>query len=299
MTILTPAGLVLVDASTNMYSTFGQQRGEVTTPALFQSKPFQGGFQDFRFRPSFEGPVSWECGPKRRSLREDLIFYWCNGEPQGLDLDAPTLVSLSQYPLRIIAAEWMVYLQVIYHTTKQYEFTPDTVSAALEQISTLYTNLSELQKWARRNMATTYKLRYAIDFLKSNTMFDQDMDLKALLLQDYSHIASTVDLYGRRLNEMVPIVTSIIQLIDSRRSLIETTNVSRLTHLAMVFVPLTFASQLFSMQDEVAPGGKSFWLYFAVAIPLCFIVYLVARPPTTGIIARAIWNSKRMRLLRG
>jgi len=275
----TEAGLILVDPSTSMFCVSERQDDTEAMPVFVQSQPFQGGFEHFLPRPAFTGLVSARSKPERRSLLEDLVFYWRNGQPQGFDSNTLTLVSLSQYPLRIVAAEWMVYLQVMYHSTKQYEFTPGTISAALEQISVLYADLSDLQKWARRNMATSYKLRYVIDFLRVNTIYDQDVELKTLLLRDFNHIASTAELYSCRLNEMIPIVTSLIQIIDSRRSLIETANISRLTHLAMVFVPLTFITGLFSMKDTMTPGGRSFWLYFAIAIPMCLIVYLLARPP--------------------
>lgn len=277
----TEAGLVLVDPSTSIFYASERQDDTGAMPVSFQSQSFNGGFENFLPRPAFTGLVNSRSEPERRSLLEDLVFYWRNGQPQaqGFDSNTPTLVSLSQYPLRIVAAEWMVYLQVMYHSTKHYEFTPGTISAALEQISVLYADLSGLQKWARRNMATSYKLRYVIDFLRVNTIYDQDAGLKTLLLRDFNHIASTAELYSSRLNEMVPIVTSLIQIIDSRRSLIETANISRLTHLALVFVPLTFITGLFSMKDTMTPGGKSFWLYFAIAIPTCLIVYLLARPP--------------------
>ena len=297
----TKTGLVLVDPSTSMFCVSKHQADKAAMPVVLQSQPFQGGFEDFLSQPAFTGFAN--SGPRleRHSLLEDLLFYWRNGQPQGLDLNGPTLISLSQYPLRIIAAEWMVYLELMYHSTKQYEFTPGTIPTALEQISTLYADLSNLQKWGRRGMATSYKLRYVIDFLEVDPDHDQDEELKTLLLKDFNYIASRVDVYSCRLSEMVPIVTSLIQIIDSRRSLMETANISRLTHLAMVFVPLTFVTGLFSMDESIAPGGKAFWLYFAVAIPICLIVYCLARPPIGSLksLAMAVSNSRRTLPLRG
>lgn len=173
----------------------------------------------------------------------------------------------------------MVYLEVMYHSTKQYEITPGTITAALEQIRNLSDHLSNLQKWTRRSIATGYKLRSVIDWLKTDCQHDESLELKTILLKDYNHIAATFDKYNSCLDNMAPIVTSMIQIIDSRRALIETANISRLTHLALVFVPLTFVTGLFSMNDNIAPGGKVFWLYFAVAIPVCLVVYVLARPP--------------------
>ena len=58
-----------------------------------------------------------------------------------------------------------------------------------------------------------------------------------------------------------------------------------ITTLALVFVPLSFISSLFGMKDVNAPGGGLFWVYFAVAVPVTLLVYLVARPPGKDTIA--------------
>lgn len=160
----------------------------------------------------------------------------------------------------------MTYLEVMYHSTKHYEYTQDTVPAVLEQIATLNTDLIALQRWSRRSMATHLKIHSVISFLEHHCPKDRDGGTCRLLIEDYKHIASSLDIYSRRLEAMVPIVTSLIQIIDNYRSLIETANLSRLTHLALVFVPLTFVSGLFSMNETVKPGSKAFWIYGSYSV---------------------------------
>lgn len=208
-----------------------------------------------------------------------MIFYWSNGQLHGFDVNAPTLVSISYYPLKVVAAEWMTYLEVLYHSTKEYEYDSSALSASMEKLAVLYTDLYALQKWARRIMASSHKLHYVIRFLKHRSDHDRDKESIIQLIEDYEHIASTIGIYGRRLEATVPIVTSLIQIIDSQRSLIETANITRLTYLAMVFVPLTFVASLFSMNEKITSSVHSFWLYCAVAIPMCALVFLIARPP--------------------
>jgi Mg2+ and Co2+ transporter CorA len=108
---------------------------------------------------------------------------------------------------------------------------------------------------------------------------NEDRESCAQLIEDYEHIASLNHMFSLRLNGTVSVVTSLIQIIDSKRSLMETTNLSRLTYLALVFVPLTFVSSLFSMNGNLASAAQTFWIYFAVAIPMCVLVFLIARPP--------------------
>lgn len=283
---------MLVDVSFNHSYTLGHQDDNGTRRV--QARLFQGGFEDFLSGTFCDNPVP-ESGPGRRSLLEDLEFYWSNGQPHGLDVNRPTLASLAYYPLRIIAAEWMTYLEVMYHSTKQYEYVPNASHGPMEQLAILYANLSALQQWTRRNMATSHKLRYAIGFLTHRGTKDQEMKSCIQLIEDYEHIASTVDIYNRRLEAMVPIVPSLIQIIDTQRSLKETANISKLTYLALVFVPLTFVASLFSMNDKIALEARFLWLYFAIAIPLCMLVFLIARPPKMllGLLTAKIWNSRR------
>lgn len=75
---------------------------------------------------------------------------------------------------------------------------------------------------------------------------------------------------------MVPMATSMVQLLESRRSMLEAANVSRLTFIALVFVPLSWVASLFSMADDYSPGHRNFWVYFATALPVLFLVVLLS-----------------------
>ncbi len=199
----------------------------------------------------------------------------------------------------MIAAEWMSYLELMSHSIKRYEYSPDCALAAVGQIATLNADIYTLQQWARRSTATAGKIRYTIDFLTYRLTNDDDKEYGALITDDYKHIASNIDTYSRRLEALVSVATSLIQAIDSRRSLTETINISRLTYLALSFIPLTFVSGLFSMNDKIAPGGRLFGLYFAVSIPLCLLVFLIVHPPhsTLAVFAARFWRSRAVQKL--
>lgn len=42
--------------------------------------------------------------------------------------------------------------------------------------------------------------------------------------------------------------------------------------VGLVFIPLAYTSALFSMSDEYRPGGRSFWVYWATAVPCVVVV---------------------------
>ena len=58
-------------------------------------------------------------------------------------------------------------------------------------------------------------------------------------------VSTNIKKHTNRLESMIPIVASFIQLRESRRALWKTANVTRLTVLAIVFVPLSFIATIF------------------------------------------------------
>ena len=97
-----------------------------------------------------------------------------------------------------------------------------------------------------------------------------------MLIDDYEYISSCIEIYSQRLEAMIPTVNSLIQIFDSQQSLKETANISRLTYLALAFIPLTFVSGLLSMNET---GMNIFWRYLIIAIPVSTTVFFIARPP--------------------
>jgi hypothetical protein len=94
-------------------------------------------------------------------------------------------------------------------------------------------------------MTSASKVRSLASFVKSGSTDLPGPEIWASLVRDYEHIAANIDSCGRRLEAMTLIITSFIMIAESRRSFLETMNVSRLTYLALIFVLLTFVSSLF------------------------------------------------------
>jgi Mg2+ and Co2+ transporter CorA len=222
--------------------------------------------------------------PGRLSLFDDLIYYWTKERPPVFNPASLTLASLSYYPLKIVAAEWMSYINLLAYSVENYECSIEGLPISATELPKLESYIRHLQSWRRRSMASARNVRSLASFVESDGTDLPGPEIWASLVRDYEHIAANIDSYGRRLEAMTPVITSFITIVESRRSFLETMNVSRLTYMALVFVPLTFVSSLFSMAGDTAPGAKYFWVYFAVAIPVLALVFLIARPPNRGIL---------------
>ena len=213
-------------------------------------------------------------GLQRRSILEDLLSYWKDTLPPAFKADLPTLLSVAYYPLKLVVAEWVSYVEVMAHSIKQYEYSIEA-SAEIDVLAKLGTDLRSLQVWGRRSMETIYKLRSVARFLQSCNVPSLGIPEYALIVEDYEHISEMVELYSHRMESMVPVVTSLVQIADTRRSLKEAENVTRLTNLALLFIPLSFVSGLFSMNNDIS--AHSLKVYCSVAIPLCVFVFSMAR----------------------
>ncbi|KAJ6021627.1 Mg2+ transporter protein CorA-like/Zinc transport protein ZntB [Penicillium herquei] len=87
---------------------------------------------------------------------------------------------------------------------------------------------------------------------------DGKLDLKSLL----KNIERTRD----RLRGTSASLTSNMGLLDSRRSIDEAHAVTRLTELAFIFIPLSFAASVFGMQVKPLANPVPIWWFFVVAV---------------------------------
>ncbi|KAH0536595.1 hypothetical protein FGG08_006553 [Glutinoglossum americanum] len=270
-------GLALVDPPVgNTFFMDGRGQQEAQTPVLLRSEQFQGGYDAFPFtKPSSSEGVH---SPPRCSLFDDLIYCWMEELPSVFDPRAPTLLSLSYYPLKIIVAEWMNFANLMHYTVENLEYSIEDLSTSLSEFQRLESDLRRLQGWRRRVVGSSSKmdsLTHAIKSLSSEPPF---LETWESLLGDIEHVIYRTNMYGQRLDALVPVLSSYVQVVESRGSIAEAKSITRLTYLALVFLPLTFVSGLFSMSEDILPGRKNFWIYFAVAIPLTVVVlFTVAR----------------------
>jgi len=100
--------------------------------------------------------------------------------------------------------------------------------------------------------------------------------LLSLLLKGVEDVSAQRQDLIRALSESINFVTSLIQLFDVRRSLTEAINVRRVTYIALVFVPLSWAASIFSMAGNYSPGGSRLWVYWVVALPLLIMVFILS-----------------------
>lgn len=86
-------------------------------------------------------------------------------------------------------------------------------------------------------------------------------------------VLEEIKTHKERITEAYTSLTSKVQISDSHRSIAEAETVTRLTELAFLFIPLSFATSIFGMQiiDASTPAST----YVAVAVTLTSAAYLL------------------------
>ncbi|KAH4038772.1 hypothetical protein HBH98_061550 [Parastagonospora nodorum] len=280
-------GIVLVDPP--ILNDYIPSKRHGWLPPNLDSRPFLGGCEDFS---EFSMMNAHSAQMSDRGMLDELVHYWTQKPPPMFNPSAPTLQALSYYPLRVVAAEWVNYIAILGLSLREYELPTSMTGNLVVELEKLNINLRILQGWRRRILSTQAKMRRNLSFIRTHSDPRKPSEDWEALMEDYDFISTEISEYGKRLEAMVPLVTSAAALIESRRSLTETANVTRLTILAIIFIPLSYVAALFSMAENFGPGGSLFWVYFATALPLAGLVGLIAKPPLD--FARKVWHRVRM-----
>ena len=154
----------------------------------------------------------------------------------------------------------------------------------------------ELHRWRRRGKQSLYKLLLLEDFVKNWQKGAAPCEEMDLHLQDIQHVADQIRNCSESLQGKGQIITTMIQILDSRRSIEEVVNVRQLTNIVLVFIPLSFAVSIFGMGDDYGPGKEKFWIYFATAIPPVLLI-LTASMLSTQL--QVLWSSFRAHRILG
>jgi len=97
------------------------------------------------------------------------------------------------------------------------------------------------------------------------------------ITEELTSIFDQANVLQNRAEKIVSVMTAVISIEEAKRAYSQSQNVSRLTYLAYVFVPLSFISSFFSMSSDIAGLKGTFWMFFAVATPLTAMSLLLVR----------------------
>ncbi|KAG9230358.1 hypothetical protein BJ875DRAFT_445102 [Amylocarpus encephaloides] len=260
-------GILLLDPPINAMQRSSEQ-------VALHSDLLQGEYEEFLKPGSFFQEQA--IAPGRLSHFKDLVYYWTRKLPPSFDKSDPSLLLLSYYPLRIVAAEWTKYMELLNRTVRQYEYSSAKDPAENQRLGIIGDDLRSMLVWTRRCTQCLRKLRYAVLFIQLRSLGTVNNDYN-LLGDDYKHLAGMVEAYRGSLDTKMQVVTSMVQIIDSQRSQKQARNITRLTNLALLLILMSFTTGLLGMNDHIST--QALVLFFGLAVSACVAVFVVARVP--------------------
>jgi Mg2+ and Co2+ transporter CorA len=246
--------------------------------------------------PSIRSSVSWF---------EDIVqmttaFPWFERR-EGHEINAQVLAKPTIYT---ICAEWLIVCDYVKARLSQIEWELEMPRLFRSKGDAIDTSLKRLHTWRRhipvfREMLketlehalpaaarlTTPSPQYSaapnsplsVRSVLSETLTINFENVEGFedIIPDFKRVLAAVNELQERVDRLTSIVTSEISIEDSRRGLEENHNMARITWLATIFIPLTFVSGLYSMNESVAALRTTYGWYFLTAVPFTLIVMAI------------------------
>ncbi|KAI1092656.1 hypothetical protein F5B19DRAFT_453981 [Rostrohypoxylon terebratum] len=250
-------------------------------PSITEGFPLWKGYRPFKNSPAFSDKTPFQV-PPRTSLFDDLIFWITQTSQEDIDAIEHNPSAMSFRILQIICAEWLTLSRYITSRLGQIEWEiekPDLFQVKkpdLQDSINFNTSLKKLHTWRRR--LPIYKAMVADTQARIFPAHESGTDRKGCitdLKKDFQIVAGHFDDLLSRTERIATVATAVTAIEESRRAIEQNKTLGRLTYLAVIFAPLSFVSSFFSMSTDLAGLTQTIWVYFCVAVPISFFVFLL------------------------
>ena len=266
LTVLTKLGILLVD------------------PTPSEGYPLWGGHTSFSNweSKSKSGTISM---PPRTSLFNDVVYWMCQISDDDVAEIVKDPTAFAIPALKLMLSDWHHVVQYMTTQVAQIEWQIELPEMRQNLKYLDDTIISKLHPW-RRNMslyramvASAIHRLYPGQPSSTTTLHGSSsspQDSLESLRADFQMILDDIDSIQAHISQLVSVATATQSLDESRQAMEQNKNVTRLTYLATLFIPLSFISGLLSMVPDVTQLQQTFWIYFVIAIPVTVAAFVTA-----------------------
>ena len=144
-----------------------------------------------------------------------------------------------------------------------------------QQARELDITFKRLQSWRRRLASYRSFLSEALNKIICRRCFvwSRETHLEEFR-QDFVNLLSQMEVLADRVDKLMSVVTFMMTISESKKSLQQDQSLTRLTIFGVMFGPLTFISSLLSMNDDVTKLKNTIWVYFSSAASMTVFILL-------------------------
>lgn len=253
-------------------------------PHVNAGHPLWNGYGRLSSPPGLNDPE-----PDSRHLADMGLFEGLTSTVLGLstqDRDRlaadPERVTSHVYPF--IFAEVLVTLEYSFTGLFQTEWLLD--SQRTRKLDDLETCIDSLHKWQRRlpfyveyiqDGITALEGRYGLSSGIGSTATMPSSSWQAGARRDLGSLLARLQVLQQRADKIMQMAVAIISVEESKKAMLESRNMGRITYLAFVFVPMSFVTSFLSMNEDLSQRSVIVYcVFFAVAVPLSLVAVMVA-----------------------
>ena len=244
-------------------------------PSVAEGYPIWGGYNNLIPCPSIHQD---RCERRLRGSMFAETVHWLEqmsaNEIRSIP-DDPRI--LCQKPLSIVCSEWIMLLRYANTRFSQLEWEVEDPDLR-HKGEGLALTLENLHTWRRRFPIYKNIISEGMEKIirRDDFLYSTKNSLK-VLEKDFELLLGTLDDLHSRAERTMSVVTAVLSIEESQKALQQNRSLGRLTYLAALFVPLSFISSFLSMNEDVTRLNKTFWIYFAIALPVTLVALFVTR----------------------
>lgn len=284
-----PVGVVLLDPTVRSGKPLWHDRANWLPVPSMKSPPNPSDVA-----PHVKPSVSWHAD----IVQLTRLFPWFEAP-----LDHPHEVDAQVFAkpaLYTVCAEWLLVCEYVKGRLSQIERELELPEVFLNRGDTIDRSLTRLHTWRRAvpifiemvtetlNFGLPAAARLTSPLQRSNTGGFAARSADPLagyddIAPDFERVRTILLELQERVDRLSDVVASEISIEDSRRGLedsrranTEAHNMARVTWLATVFIPATFVSGLYSMNESVSELKQTYWIYFVTAVPVTLTIMAIA-----------------------
>lgn len=199
---------------------------------------------------------------------EDVVWYCTNTAD---DSQRPKLgpdFEVTATLLKIVASHWNVLLEFIW--AKLSEMERDVGLSQGSELARMTQILGNVHMIRRRLSWYYDQVEESLQSFGLPLNGQESEKDGEELLAVFARLSSCKE----KIESLTPIVMGMLSVHQAEMSMQEAKLVSRLTFIALIFLPLSLVAAMFSMGADFLPGKPSFWIYFAVSLPLTLVILI-------------------------
>ncbi|KAH7269633.1 uncharacterized protein BKA55DRAFT_17874 [Fusarium redolens] len=259
----------------------------------FSAPPFQGGYADFI--PSPWTVRSRTSGPSRECLYDDLLHYYteCYND---MSARQAALLDITVFMRKIIASHYMLLIE--YHdallSTMAFPLQRKDNFASVQTTSleASWSNIQLLCSRLSRYIKDVSQIMLQLHIKFDDPVVPTDYAQWTESESDFQYIYMRLQSLRQRAEFLSESLTGVTGINGAARSIREAKTIKTFTIVALIFIPLSFSTSLFSMSERYLPGEKNFGVFFSVSLPLLVFIFAVILLFDLGYDENSSWTLK-------